>query len=110
MSDGCPIRRLGFSFASASMPPIASMRPFAMREGKKPGAMALHMMWRGPSSTARWWMRWMTAAFEAVYEGTLCSPVLPMPMPATEAVAMTRDGFSTVARFWRRGANLCQAY
>jgi len=41
-----------------------------------------------------------------VYEGTDCAPPEPMPIPATEAVAITREGSAVVAFFSRRGANL----
>jgi hypothetical protein len=34
------------------------------------------------------------------------SPTVPMPMPATEAVIITRDGSWRVAFFVRRGVNL----
>ena len=65
ISSGLPSLPFGFSFAIASCPPFASIKPFAIFEGKKPGAMALQTMCRGPSSTARFFVRWMTAAFEA---------------------------------------------
>ena len=51
-------------------------------------------------------MRWMTAALEAEYPNVALGPSEPTPIPATEAVIITREGSWIVARFWRRGANL----
>ena len=108
MSCGFPILPLGLCLAMEPVPPIVSMRPFDILLGKKPGAIALQTICLLPSSTARWRVRWMTAAFEAVYAGTEFCPVLPIPTPAVEAVVMIRDGSSAVARACKRGANLEQ--
>lgn len=62
ISSGRPSRPLGFCRAISSAPPLSSIRPEAIFEGKKPGAMLLHRMWRGPSSTARLRVRWIAAA------------------------------------------------
>ena len=43
---------------------------------------------------------------DAEYPNVACSPKVPTPRPAIEAVTMTREGSSRVAFFWRRGANL----
>jgi hypothetical protein len=43
---------------------------------------------------------------EAEYPNVAFSPRLPTPRPAIDAVTNTREGSSTVAFFWRRGANL----
>jgi hypothetical protein len=92
--------------ANFSCPPDISINPFAILEGKKPGAIAFTRMPRGPSSTARFLVRWMTAALEAEYPNVACLPRVPTPIPATEAVIMTREGSWMEAFFWRRGANL----
>jgi len=65
ISSGLPNLPVGFLLANASGPPMASINPFAMRVGKKPGAMELQRMCLGPSSMARWFIRWITAALEA---------------------------------------------
>jgi len=65
ISSGLPNLPVGFLLANASVPPMASINPFAMRVGKKPGAMELQRMCLGPSSMARWFIRWITAALEA---------------------------------------------
>lgn len=62
ISSGRPKRPFGFSCATTSSPPCLAMRPEAILEGKKPGAMLLLRMWRGPRSTARLRVRWITAA------------------------------------------------
>lgn len=74
--------------------------------GKKPGAIALHLIFFGPNSTAKLRVRWMTADFEALYDGVPCEPVVPIPTPATEAVVITREGSVGVARAVSRGRNL----
>lgn len=66
ISSGIPSLPLGFCFAISSSPPWSSMRPDAILEGKKPGAMLLQRMCRGPSSTARLRVRWMAAAVGGV--------------------------------------------
>jgi hypothetical protein len=53
----------------------------------------------GPSSTAKFLVRWITAAFEAEYPKVALSPREPIPIPATDAVMMTLDGSSIVALF-----------
>lgn len=106
ISSGRPSLLFGFASASAFSPPCNSMRPLAIFDGKKPGAMALHRICRGPSSTARFFVRWMTAALEAEYPKVAFSPKEPTPSPATEAVTMTREGSSIVAFFCSSGANL----
>lgn len=65
MSSGRPRRLFGLASASACSPPCSSISPLAILDGKKPGAMALQRMCRGPSSTARFLVRWMAAALEA---------------------------------------------
>ena len=75
-------------------------------EGKNPGAMLLQRIFLGPSSTARFRVRWITAAFEAEYPYVPFSPSEPTPRPAIEAVTMTREGSSRVAFFSNNGANL----
>lgn len=62
ISSGRPRRPFGFCCATASSPPCLAIRPEAIFEGKKPGAMLLLRMWRGPRSTARLRVRWITAA------------------------------------------------
>lgn len=62
ISSGIPSLPLGFCFAISSSPPCSSIKPDAILEGKKPGAMLLQRMWRGPSSTARLRVRWIAAA------------------------------------------------
>lgn len=66
MSSGLPSRLLGLASASISVPPAISIRPLAILEGKKPGEMLLTRMPRGASSTARFLVRWMAAAFDAL--------------------------------------------
>jgi hypothetical protein len=63
-----------------------------MRLGKKPGAIAFTRIPRGPSSTARFFVKWITAAFDAEYPNVALAPSDPTPMPATDAVMITRDG------------------
>jgi hypothetical protein len=82
------------------------MSPDAIFEGKNPGAMALVRMCLGPSSTAKFLARWMTAAFDAEYPNVAFFPRVPTPIPATDAVIMTLDGSSTVPFFSSNGANL----
>lgn len=117
ISSGIPSLIFGFMAAIASAPPCISIKPLAILLGKNPGAIALHMICRGPSSTARLRVRCMTAAFEAEYPYVPLSPRLPTPSPAIDAVTMTREVLSSVAFFCRRGANLrrfptlvCNAY
>ena len=63
MSSRRPSLPLGFNLPISSTPPVISNRPEAIFEGKKPGAMLLQRMWRGPSSTERFRVRWITAAW-----------------------------------------------
>lgn len=44
--------------------------------------------------------------FEAEYPNMACSPNVPTPKPAMEAVTITRDGSSCVEFFCSSGANL----
>ena len=53
ISSGSPSFRFGTMAAMFSAPPRISSRPLAILEGKKPGAMLLTRMCRGPSSTAK---------------------------------------------------------
>ena len=69
--------------------------------------MELHRICLGPRSTARWRIRWIAAALEAEYDGEEFGPVEPIPIPATDAVQITRDGSSIDARFASSGENLC---
>ena len=62
ISSGRPNLPFGFALAISASPPCAAIRPEAILEGKKPGAMLLQRMWRGPSSTARLRVRWIAAA------------------------------------------------
>lgn len=66
ISSGLPSLPLGFILAIASTPPCLSISPEAILEGKKPGAMLLQRMCRGPNSTARLRVRWIAAAMEEV--------------------------------------------
>lgn len=68
--------------------------------------MALTRICLGPSSTARFLAKWMTAALEAEYPKVAFAPRVPTPMPATEAVMMTRDGSAIEPFFCNSGANL----
>lgn len=106
ISSARPTLPFGFALFSASIPPLFSISPFAIFEGKKPGAIPLTRIPLGPSSMARLRARWRTAALLAAYEYAALGPREPMPMPATEPVTMTREGSAWVAFFWRRGANL----
>jgi hypothetical protein len=65
MSSGRPRRPLGFCLANFSSPPDLPIKPDAILEGKKPGAMPLTNMFLGPNSTAKFRAKWSTAAFEA---------------------------------------------
>lgn len=66
MSSGFPKRLFGFASASDWTPPVSSINPFAIFVGKKPGEMLLTRMPRGPSSTARFFVRWIAAALDAL--------------------------------------------
>ena len=89
-----------------SGPPRRSIKPFAIFDGKNPGAMLLTRMCLGPSSTARLRVKCIAAAFEAEYPKVAFSPSEPVPSPATEPVTITREHDSRVALFSRSGANL----
>jgi hypothetical protein len=106
ISSGFPNLLLGFLAASVSMPPVRLISPLAILLGKNPGAIALTKICLGPSSTARFFARWITAAFDAEYEKVAFLPRLPTPIPATEAVIITLDGSSIVPCFCSSGANL----
>lgn len=106
ISSGLPNRLFGLASAIAFVPPVISIKPLAILEGKKPGAMLLTRMPRGPSSTARLRVRCRAAALEALYPNVACSPREPTPRPAIEAVTITRDGSSSEPFFCSRGANL----
>jgi hypothetical protein len=109
MSSGLPSLLLGLASAKACVPPERAINPLAILVGKKPGAMLLQRMPRGPNSTAKLRVRCSAAALEALYPGVAFSPRDPIPMPATEAVTSTREGSSSEAFFSNRGANLvCQ--
>ena len=84
---------------------MASINPLAILDGKNPGAMELQRMCRGPSSIARLRARWIAAALEVEYPKTTLSPLGATDKPPVEAVTMTLEGDSSVARFCRRGAN-----
>ena len=66
ISSGFPSLLFGLASASACVPPVNAIRPFAILVGKKPGAMLLQRIPRGPSSTARFRVRWSAAAFDAL--------------------------------------------
>jgi hypothetical protein len=106
ISSGFPSLLLGFFAANSSAPPVKLINPLAILLGKNPGAIALTKICLGPSSTARFFARWITAALEAEYPNVAFLPRLPIPIPATEAVMMTLDGSSIVPFFCRSGANL----
>ena len=57
ISSGRPSLRFGFCAASFFSPPCISISPLAILLGKNPGAIELQIIWRGPSSTARFRVR-----------------------------------------------------
>lgn len=65
MSSASPSLPKGLSLLSSSMPPRLLIKPWASLEGKKPGAMTLDVMFRGPSSTARFLPRCFTHPLSA---------------------------------------------
>jgi hypothetical protein len=106
ISSGFPNLLLGSFAAISSAPPLSSNNPEAIFEGKNPGAIAFTRICLGPNSTARFLVRWITAAFEAEYPNVAFFPREPTPIPATEAVIMTLDGSSIEPFFCKSGANL----
>lgn len=106
ISSAFPSLLLGLLAAKASAPPLKSSNPFAIFEGKNPGAIEFTRICLGPNSTAKFLARWMTAALDAEYPKVAFFPKDPTPIPATDAVMMTRDGSSMLPFFCKSGAKL----
>lgn len=104
ISSGLPNLPFGFSLAIASSPPCNAINPFAILLGKNPGAIEFTNICLGPRSTARFLAKCIAAAFDAEYPNVACSPRVPVPTPATDAVMITRLGSSSVARDCNNGA------
>lgn len=107
ISSGSPNLPRGLSWLRLSSPPRLLIRPCASLLGKKPGAMELDVMLRGPSSTARFLARWSAAALDAAYMIVPFSPTWGTLVPAVELMMSNLDGSCLVPAWDNKGRNCC---
>ena len=74
-----------------------SISPAASFDGKNPGATVFEVIFRGPSSMARFRARWWAAALDTEYMIVPCSPIWGTLMPAVELTIMILEGSEGVA-------------